>query len=240
MNSDDQPVPEQIKTSLRERARTALINRQFDVTSSMLDMEELELFSWYVNKTENTLDEMRSNALAYIRQQHDAGADPVNDSGMVAVEYFLKRVRYSHVIYLTSILETFLERWCERLTALLGPENLFFTTKDLKGDQWSVRRKFLEKYGKFVISKDVWSGIHTLICLRNNLVHDNGVTADLNSEDKNRFAKQPGIVLSGRSVVVEPEYIRSAVQLTKQLVQLVDAELAALISRAVRPTLVEQ
>lgn len=239
MKSDDQPIPEQAKASLRERARIALNNRQFEATSSMLDLYELELFSWYVKETEITVDTMRSNSLAHIAEQCDAGREPVNDSAMVAVEYFLKRLRYSHIIYLTSILETFLEGWCEKLTTLLGPENVLFTIKDLKGDQWSVKRKFLEKYGKFVIAADLWSGIHTLTCLRNNLVHDNGATTELNPDDKKTLAKQRGIVLSGNEVVIQPEYIDDAVQLVERVVRLVDSELAKLIERAVRPTVVE-
>jgi len=241
MNRDDQPIPEWIKkkaASLRERARTVLDNQPFLPSTSMLDIDELELFSWYVNKTENILQEMRSDALAYIRQQDDAGREPLNESGMVAVDYYFKRVRYSHLIYLTSILETFLERWCQSLTQVLGPEHLPFTAKDLRGDQWSVRRKFLEGYGKFLISEDVWSGIQTLLCLRNNLVHDNGSTADLNYNDKKKLAKQPGIDLSGHFIVIEPAYIHSAVGSIKRLVQFVDPKLNSLLNRAVHPTLV--
>ena len=206
MNRDDQPVPKWIKkkaASLRGRAQTALENQPFQLSTSMLDIDELELFSWYVNKSENILQQMRTDALAHIRQQEDAGRKSLNESGMVAVDYYLKRSRYSHLIYLTSILEAFLEGWCQHLTQLLGPEHLPFTAQDLKGDQWSVRRKFLQGYGKFAIPKNVWSGIQTLLCLRNNLVHDNGFTADLNRDHRKLLAKQPGIDLKGHSIVID-------------------------------------
>lgn len=241
MNSDDQPIPRWIKhktASLRGRAQTVLENQPFQLSTSLLDIDELALFSWYVNRTEDHLQKMHADALAYIRQQYDAGREPVNDSGSVATDYYIKRVHYSHLIYLTSILETFLERWCQHLTQVLGPEHLPFTTKDLRGDQWSVRRKFLEGYGNFVISKDVWHGIQILLCLRNNIVHDNGSTADLNFNDKKMLAKQPGIDLGGLFIVVEPKYIFSAAESIKRLVKLVDVKLNSLIHRAVHPALV--
>ncbi len=49
---------------------------------------------------------MLSSELAYIREQYPNGDPEVNDSGIVAVDYYARRIRYSHVIYLVSLLES--------------------------------------------------------------------------------------------------------------------------------------
>ena len=193
--------------------------------TSALDVYELELFDWYVRKTEDLLDEMLSAERTYIQEQIDSGPEDINDSGMVAVEYYLKRVRYSHVIYMASLLETFLERSCGRLTTVIGAQNLPFTSAELKGDQWSVKRKVLERYGKITVPEDVWSEIQALILLRNNLVHDNGSTSELKPNEKAVIAKRAGVKLSGYEIVLEAEYVRSAFEAIKSLVQFVESRL---------------
>lgn len=210
-----------------------LLNQLGD--SSTLDVYELELFNWYVQETEKPLDVMLSAEHAYIQEQINEGSDYVNDSGIVAAEYYLKRVRYSHVIYMTSLLETFLERACDKLTRIVGAQNVPFSPAELKGNQWFVKRKFLEKYGKFHLPDDVWSEINALITLRNILVHDNGSTSDLNPEKKIMLAKQTGINLSGHEVVIEAEYVYCAFKAMKSLVQFIESGLTEVIDRAIRP-----
>lgn len=229
MRQDDQQVPDAIKKSLR----TMFLGQLRD--TSALDVYEFELFEWYMRETEDLLNDMLSAERTYIREQIDNGPDDINDSGMVAVEYYLKRVRYSHVIYMASLLETFLERSCGRLTTAVGAQNLPFTTVELKGDQWSVKRKFLERYGKFNVPEDIWSEIRVLILLRNNLVHDNGSTSKLKPNEKTMLAKRAGVKLSGYEVVLEAEYVRSAFVAIRSLVQFVESRLGELIDRAVRP-----
>ncbi|MBK8534887.1 MAG: hypothetical protein IPL59_07035 [Candidatus Competibacteraceae bacterium] len=84
------------------------------------------------------------------------GAEDINDSGMVVAEYHLKRVRYSHLIYMVSLLESFFEMSCENLAKIVGVQN---TTTQLRGTKWFARRQFIEEYGKFDLPKDVWSDI---------------------------------------------------------------------------------
>src|SRR5665647_2544818 len=105
-NLDDHPVPEAVKKSLR-----TMLLRQIQGTPA-LDTYELELFDWYIKETETLLDEMLSSERAFIQEQVQAGAEDLNDSGIVAVDYYLKRVRYSHIIYMASLLESFLDRSC--------------------------------------------------------------------------------------------------------------------------------
>jgi hypothetical protein len=201
-----------------------------------LDAYELALFDWYVAETEELLSEMLSGERAYIQNQIEVEAGDVNDSALVAVDYYLKRVRYSHVIYMTSLVETFLERACGRLTKIIGAQSLpFFTTTELKGDQWSVRRKFLERYGNFTVPDEVWSDIDALTCLRNNLVHDNGYTGDFTPDRRTMLARRSGIDLSGHEVVIEAEYIRSALKAVNSLVQFIEGQLGEILNRAIRP-----
>ena len=87
----------------------------------------------------------------YIEAQVRIGEEEINDSGMVAIEYCLKRSRYSHVIYLVSLFESFLDNSCIKLSQIIGKNNLQFNVTELKGDQWSVKKKYLERYGKFQI-----------------------------------------------------------------------------------------
>lgn len=119
--------------------------------SDTLDIFELELFDWYTRETEAVLGAMSAGEHAYIQEQINAGTLDINDSGAVAVDYYAKRLRYSHVIYLTSLLETCLERACATLTTALGKDAVPFGPDELMGDQWSTKLKFLERYGHFEI-----------------------------------------------------------------------------------------
>lgn len=232
MGRDNQQIPEALKKSLR-----TMLHSQIKGTAT-LDVYELELFYWYVTETEKLLDDMLSAERAYIQEQIQAGAEDINDSGMVAVEYHLKRVRYSHAIYMTSLLETFLESSCERLAMVVGAQNVPFTVSELKGDQWSVKRKFLERYGKFDVPDNVWSKIQALIWLRNNLVHDNGSTHDLKPHEKTAFAKCPGIILSGHEVMIKAEYICYAFEAIRSLVHFVAEQLGEVVGRATHPKVI--
>ncbi len=226
---NDHQIPDAIKKSLR-----AMLLSQMQSTQA-LDIYELDLFDWYVKETETLLDDMLSSERAFIQEQVQAGAEDINDSGMVSVDYYLKRVRYSHVIYMASLLETFLERSCDALTTVIGDQNLPFTAAELKGDKWSVKRKFLERYGKFVIPDNLWSEIQALITLRNNLVHDNGSTCDMKNGERKILAKCSGINLDGYEVAIEGDYISSAFEAIKSVVQFVEGQIGAVVDRAIHP-----
>lgn len=229
MSKGSQEIPEAIKKSLRA------VFLELSKGTATLDVYELDLFDWYVRETEELFENMLSAEHAYILGQMDTGIEGINDSGMVAVEYYLKRVRYSHIIYLASLLETFLKRACQALTTVVGTQNLPFAIAELKGDQWTVKRRFLERYGRFTIPNDRWSDIQALISLRNNLVHDNGATNELKPNERNMLTKHLGIKLDGYEVVIEVEYIRSAVEAIKSIVQFVETRISEIVDRAIRP-----
>lgn len=165
-----------------------------------------------MSETEAVLQAMLTAERQAVKEQYDAGAssDEVNESGIVAAEYYEKRVRYSHVIYLTSLLETFLDGECERLTSALGEHNILFKLKEINGDQWTKRHKFLERYGRFELSGDFRLAVEDLITLRNSIVHDNGEVSKLKQQARERLAQILEIDLSGLNIKVEAEYITRA------------------------------
>ena len=138
-----------------------------------LDIYELSLFEWYARENAKVIEQMLSVERAYIQGQMNAGSENVNDSGMVAVEYYIKRARYADLIYMASLLEIYLDRACEKLALVLGDQNVVFRPEELVGDKWTKRKKFLERYGKFSFPETVWSDLRALILVRNNLVHEN-------------------------------------------------------------------
>lgn len=228
MAKDNRQLPDEVKRSLRK-----LMLGQSKDTSS-LDIYELELFEWYSKETQKVLDEMLSTEQEYIREQVDAGQEDVNDSGIVAVEYYLKRVHYSHVIYMASLLEIFLERECDRLTAAIGTRNMPFKLTELKGDQWSTKRKFLERYGQFAVPDEIWHEVRNLTSLRNNLVHDNGAVSELAPSEKTALSKRPGIAFNDSEIVIEAEYVAHAFAAIKRFCQHIEVKVSEAIGRAIQ------
>jgi len=227
MNSDTQ-LPDHLKQPLR-----ALLLAQMG--SDTLDVFELELFDWYVRETEIVLSNMLSSERAYIDEQVASGVPDLNDSGIIAVEYYTKRIRYSHVIYLTSLLETCLERACSHLIIAVGKDNIPFGLNELVGNQWSKKRKFLERYGHFELPKELWSELQVLTAVRNYLVHENGSTSNLSDGDRNAIKKRIGLDIEGYEFKIEETYVRDAYQAVKSFVQVVERRVAEVIERAKRP-----
>src|SRR4030095_1456343 len=151
-----------------------------------------------------------------------------------AVEYYPKRLRSAAVFYLPSLLETCLERACSNLTVAVGKETMPFSLAELTGDQWSKKRKFLERYGHFELPKDLWSELQVLI-LRNYLVHENGNTANVSGEQRNALSKRPGVDIAGYEFKIEEAYVRHASQALRSFVQAVEERVRDVIRRAKTP-----
>lgn len=217
--------PEHLKKALRAGLLAQL-------GSDTLGVFELELFDWYVKETEAVLGQMSASEHAYIKEQIKAGRSDLNDSGIVAVEYYAKRLRYSHIIYLTSLLQTCLEQACSTLTTAVEKESLLVGLGDLKGDQWSKRCEFLERNGRFELPGDRWTEIEVLIWVRNNLVHENGSTTDLNDEHRAAFEKRPGLNVDGYELKIDEAFVRHAYEAVKAYVQAVEEKLREVIQRA--------
>lgn len=216
--------PEHLKKSLR-----ALMLAQLG--SDTLDVFELELFEWYVRETEGVLDQMLAGEHAYIQEQIAAGTPALNDSGMAAVDYYGKRLRYSHIIYLTSLLETCLERACATLTNAIGKDAIPFTLAEIEGDQWTRRRKFLERYGCFEIPRDRGDEVRVLIAVRNYLVHENGSTTNLKDKHREAFKNQPGIDVDGYEFKIDATYVKYGYEAVRAYVKAVEEKLREVIRR---------
>lgn len=228
MSKLEMELPEYLKKSIR----TLMLSQ---ISNNTLDIYEIELFDWYIRETEAVVVQMLSTEREYIQEQIIAGVPDINDSGMVAVEYYTKRMRYSHIIYLTSLLETCLERACSNLTLAVGKEVMPFGLSELSGDQWSRKRKFLERYGHFELPKELWSEVQVLISVRNYLVHENGSTANVPDDQRNALNKRPGIDINGYEFKIDEAFVQHAYQAVKSFVQAVEERVGEVIQRARRP-----
>ena len=156
-------LPTDQSTNIPRHLRKILLGQMKG--EDVLGFDELSLFEWYVGEQAKTIDLMLTEERAYIKEQVDAGLDlgDVNDSGMVAVEYYIKRARYADVIYLTSLLELYLARASKKLERVLGDHNVTFRPNELVGNKWVRHKKFLEGYGTFVFPVDAWGILLSLI-----------------------------------------------------------------------------
>lgn len=189
------------------------------IGSNPLDLFEMELFEWYEKETEVILSEMLAAELSYIRQQQSTNEDGSNDSGVIAVAYFEKRVRYSHVIYLTSLLETSLERACSVLITAVGHETRPFGPNELKGDQWQKTTRFLNRYGGFEFPGDLWGELKMLIAIRNCLVHENGSASNISRVKLKAMLDYPGLSVENSELVIRPSYIQYAATSVKSFLR---------------------
>lgn len=205
---------------------------------AIFDSDELSLFEWYVSEHENTIERMLAEEHAYVNEQVDAGLDlgDVNDSGMVAVEYYIKRARYADVIYLTSLLELYLSRASKKLERVLGGQNVTFRPNDLTGNKWVRHKKFLEGYGKFNFPDDGWATLLTLIDVRNILVHENGDTTAIKSQDTlDRIKKSPGLRADHGEMVIEDTYLTHCLPVFRSLVEHINSRISQSIERTLEP-----
>lgn len=222
------PIPDDLKHSMRKHLFSHLKGQR------SLEAYELDLFSWFRTETEKTWAQMDAEEQAYVREQIATGAEDVNDSGVLAVSYYCKRMRYSHVIFVASLLEGAMKRECDRLTAALG-EKVLFKPSELKGDPWSARMTFLERHGSFHKPEALWAAIKDLLAVRNALVHHNGELSLLTDEQVSVLSKVPGIQLKHSEVSVEATYLDQASDSVRNLMEFVHEKTNLVIDRSVRP-----
>jgi hypothetical protein len=202
-----------------------------------LDTDELTLFAWYAKETENIAQQMLANEVAIVKKQYESGAENVNDSGVLPVQYFIRRSRYSHVIYLASLGEAYMTNATKRLTAALG-DNVIFTLNELSGDKWPKQRKYLQRYGDFEIPDDIWGRYKSIYDLRNDLVHENGGMDLLDERERekrnNRYKGIPGLNLEGSEIVIEPSFLDYSFESLRAFIDFVDEKIAAVIERTAK------
>ncbi|MCA1791699.1 MAG: hypothetical protein LC667_18160 [Thioalkalivibrio sp.] len=182
------------------------------------------------------LERMQAEEAGYIQDQVAAGREDVNDSGLLATEYQARRIRYSHVIYLASMLESVLKRECQRLALALGPQGAPFSAAEIKGDQWSSKKKFLERFGHFEIPDALWSPIVNLTRVRNILVHDNGAVVDVSSPTSGpTLHSLGGVKVSSGEIEVELDFVTQTFTSVISLIHHLDEKVSEVIARRLRP-----
>ena len=229
MARDTFEIPDHLKALFEREIRNSIASESF------FDLYELSLFQWHLKETEALHKRMHDEELAYINQQIDKDFECINDSGMIPVEYFHRRIRYADVVYLVSLLETVLEDACGRLRQVLPATSIPFDLNELKDDKWIACRKFLERYGRFDHPKKLWKPINMLIILRNAIVHDNGAVASLKAGDRDALSKCSGLIPTGENINVRLEYIEAAVSDLEELIRYYERGVSDAIRRIDQP-----
>ena len=205
--------------------------------TSTVEAPEFELLEWFLQETETQHAGMQAAEDQYIAEQQASGNPDVNDSGILAVKYYLRRVRYSQVIQLVSLLEDCLDTACENLRQIRkGKEALPFEVSDLKGNQWSVKRKFLERYLGIEVPDHLGAPVRAILCVRNIIVHNNGKVDALTPKERRKIDGMCHVGIDEESrLVLDPEFLRSALQDVRAYVACIDAGLATAAQQAMAP-----
>lgn len=222
------PIPDYLKNAMRKHFLSGLKGHR------SLETYELDLFGWFRRETEEAWAQMDDQEQKYIQEQVAGGAEEINDSGILAVSYYRKRTRYSHVIFLASLLESAMKRECDRLSIALG-EKVLFRPSELKGDPWSARKVFLERHGSFQTPDDLWDSIKSLLTVRNALVHHNGEVSLLTRDQVSTLGKIPGVDMDRSEVGIEAGYLDQATESVRNLMEFIHQSVNSVIDRAVRP-----
>ena len=221
-----------IQTSHQRRMKLSLLKN-----SAIMDADELSLFRWYVIETEILHEKMYSEELQLVDKQ-DIESASYNDSGLVAVRYFTKRSRYSHIIYLASLGEKYLSDSCRKLSTALG-DNVIFGLDEIKGNGWIKERKFMQRYGNFEIPNDLWERFSTIYFVRNALVHENGEVTAFNDHERaelrNKCARAQGVSVEGSELEIKPEFVESCVNALQEFMVFLDGKLGGVIERSIKP-----
>ena len=194
----------------------------------------LDLFDWFIKETEDTWAKLDAEEQKYINEQIAAGGEEMNDSGVFAVAYYRKRMRYAHVIFLASLLEGAMKRECERLTIALG-DKVLFKPAELKGDPWTARRVFLERHAAFQIPDCKWGSIKDLLAVRNALVHHNGEISLLAQQQVASLRKITGVVLECSEIGIDASYLDLAQESVRNVMEFIHERTNAVIDCAVKP-----
>jgi hypothetical protein len=219
MSDSKEPFMRELKAEAR---RTVAMLAQDDLRL------ELELFEAY----------LKENA-RLIKKMYDE-MDPEDDR---AERYVERRAMYSHVIYLASLLETYLKRACARVERTRPQEeadearNGRFRLRDIAGDKWDQPKRFLEVYLRFPFPAS-WSALRSLADVRNFLVHDNGSLESL--ERDARKAKRAsfqnlGLDIDGLELVITEGFITSTLSAFRNVVEQIENRLKAELERAESP-----
>lgn len=224
-------MPKYMKLSMRRQFLSSLKDHY------SLGSNELDLFRWFVAETEEISGRMEAEERKYIQEQIDAGVEEFNDSGMLVVDYYRETMRSSHVVFLTSLLEGALKRECNRIVLALG-EQILFKPTELKGEVWSSRKLFLEKYCSFSTPENLWNPILELLAVRNAFVHHSGDVSLLATKQVGKLNKIKYINVDSAYVTIEPLFIDTSLRAVRELTDFLHKKTGELIDRAISPNIV--
>jgi hypothetical protein len=199
---------------------------------SVLDEDELDLFDWCVVQTDGLIATMISDAHSETKKALDAGDECAGDS-WIPVDYFANRTRWGQIVYLASLVESFLTRACERLENAAGGQNILFKLDELSGEKLRKRRKFLQRYGNIDISDKIWAPIDKMVRIRNIVVHENGRLASNQSGNPDW---PPGVQARDGELVLESSFVGSCRLAVRNLIDHVESERRKSPIEALNPT----
>jgi hypothetical protein len=222
------PIPDYLKHSMRGHFLSGLKGHR------SLETYELDLFRWFRNESEDMWAKLDADEKKYIKEQVAAGAEEINDSGILATDYYRKRLRSSHAIFLTSLLESAMRKECDRLILALG-QQILFKPSEPKAEPWSARRIFLERYGSFQIPEELWAPVKDLLAIRNALIHHGGEISLLASDQVAALGKIPGVDVTRSEVGLEAAYVDQASESVGRLMEFIHDKTNTVIDRAIKP-----
>ncbi|PKP75545.1 MAG: hypothetical protein CVT84_02865 [Alphaproteobacteria bacterium HGW-Alphaproteobacteria-6] len=190
----------QMDQFLEEFYRLSILSYLKD--EGVLDHGELELFDWYLKVGEHNIDEMLKGY--------------IDEDSLVLVDYYIDRVRHSHVFHLTSLVEKSLRRATEWLE--LRHRVKFDPNKGGRW-KWQKRLEFLKNGGFSDIDDGTWHTLDVLIQTRNILAHPNApqrpeldsTTTKRHSELEKlaqKIGSTPGIKVDHGMVVIGSDFAR--------------------------------
>ncbi|HEJ3685335.1 hypothetical protein [Pseudomonas aeruginosa] len=222
------PIPDYLKKEMRKHFLKGLKENK------PMDTYALDLFQWFRQETEDTWQQMDAEEQAYIKEQVNSGAAEVNDSGILATEYYRKRMRASHVIFLASLLEGVMKQECDRVILAL-PNQVMFKPSELKGDAWSSRRTFLERHGNFSIPVGLWKPIESLLAVRNALAHHSGEVHLLTSQQISQLKNITGVAVDSNELEIDVKFLDNASRSVKDIAEYLHSQIDNMIDRAITP-----
>ena len=198
-----------------------------------LGLFEIGLFEYYLDDGEKRIANM-------IEAENDAIDEysrrdvEYNDTSMTAVQYFEKRIRYSHIIYLNTLLEKCLKEGCARIKDTVGLQEIPFNWTELKGNSWEQCTKCLKVYAKVEIEDSQKEKIRTLSDIRNNIVHDGG---SVDESFANRISGVAGLRIRSAEIHIDGQYVRDMLEIVKSIAEKIDHEITKIEDRILKPEL---
>lgn len=226
-------IPDHVKRTSRKDRMRALRPFRIAEPEHRLGLFEIGLFKYYLGESRKVLTQMRVSEEEVMRECNEQGLE-YDDAGIVVVEYFEKRVRYSHIIYLVTLLESCLKEACVRLRNAVGPQEVPFNWNDLKGNAWSQCTKYLEAYARIKIKQISKNRIRFLHEVRNSIVHDGGKVAE---DFLTKIPKGSSIKIRSGEIIVGDIYVMRMFIEIKAIAAVVERGIIEIKDRLVEPKL---